>query len=247
MIAALIWDVDGTLAETEETHRAAFNAAFAAAGLDWVWGQALYARLLTVTGGKERIAHYIAAHGGRPPLTAAAIAALHADKTRRYAEAVAAGCLPLRPGVVRLLNEARDAGVPVAIATTTTLGNVEALLRTALGPNAMARFAAIGAGDDVAAKKPSPEIYDMVVQRLGVPPARCVAIEDSANGVRAAQDAGVPVVVTQSLYGGTGGFEGALAVLDHLGDPGTPCTVVAGPPVIAGMVALADLTRWLAG
>jgi len=187
MIAALIWDVDGTLAETEETHRAAFNGAFAAAGLDWVWDEALYARLLEVTGGKERIRHYVAAHGGRPALDDAAVAALHADKTRRYAEVVAAGGVALRPGVARLLNEARNAGVPVAIATTTTLGNVEALLRAALGPDAMGRVAAIGAGDDVAAKKPAPDVYELVVRRLSVPAARCVAIEDTVNGVRAAR------------------------------------------------------------
>ncbi len=145
------------------------------------------------------------------------------------------------------MNEARNAGVPVAIATTTTLGNVEALLRAALGPGAKGRFAAIGAGDDVAAKKPAPDVYELVVRRLSVPAARCVAIEDTVNGVQAARSAGLQVVVTRSLYGGSDGFEGALAVVDHLGDSGTPCTVIAGPPIASDMVVLADLARWIGG
>jgi beta-phosphoglucomutase-like phosphatase (HAD superfamily) len=243
--AALIFDVDGTLAETEDAHRDAFNAAFEAAGLDWRWDEALYLRLLDVTGGKERIRHY-AAVAGLPAPAAEAVAALHADQTERYVAAVAAGRLGLRPGVARLIKEARAAGVPVALATTTSLPNVESLLAATLGPDAIGWFAAIGAGDVVAAKKPAPDVYVYVLDRLGLDPARCVAFEDSENGVASARAAGLPVVVTVSRYTAHQSFPDALAVLDHLGEADAPCAVMAGLPAGGGMVDLATLARWLA-
>ncbi len=244
-LAALVFDVDGTLAETEELHRRAFNEAFAAAGLEWHWDTALYARLLDVTGGKERIAHWVTAHGGQPALDAGAIQRLHADKTARYTALVADGAVALRPGVQRLLDEAWSAGLPVAIATTTSLPNVEALLGAALGPSALSRFAVIGAGDVVPAKKPAPDIYQWVLARLALPPERCIAFEDTVNGLRSATDAGIPTVVTTSLYGGEQGFDDALAVVDHLGDAGLPCRVLRGPALPQPMVDLDGLRGWL--
>ena len=238
--AALIFDVDGTLAETEELHRHAFNAAFAAHGHPFAWDQALYARLLEVTGGKERIAHYLREYEPDARLTAADIAALHADKTERYARSVASGELALRRGVARLIREAEVAGVPLAIATTTSRPNVDALLRATLGRQP---FRVIAAGDEVSAKKPSPEIYELCLRRLGLPASRCVAFEDTLNGLRSAQGAGLRCVVTVSAYGGTGPFPGALAVVSHLGEPGLPPTSHAGAPV-ASMVDLEWLSQF---
>lgn len=251
-LEALIFDVDGTLAETEELHRLAFNDAFAAAGLAWAWDPPLYGRLLDVTGGKERMRHYIDAHGGLPALDAPAIAALHRDKTARYTALVAGGGIAFRPGVLRLMDEARDAGLRIAIATTTSPANVEALLRAALGPDGPARFAAVAAGDVVRAKKPAPDIYHLALEQLGLPARACLALEDTPNGLRAALGAGIATVVTTSLYGGTEDFEGALAVVNHLGEPGDPigepgepCRVLRGPPLIGDCVTLAELRRWL--
>ena len=241
---ALIFDVDGTLAETEEVHRRAFNEAFAAAGLPWHWDEPLYARLLDVTGGKERIRHFIDG-GAQPDLDPAAIARLHADKTARYTALVATGQVPLRPGVARLLDEAEAAGLRLAVATTTTPANVDALLRATLGPEAPARFAVIAAGDMVPAKKPAPDIYRLALERLGLPPGRCIAVEDTVNGLRSAAGAGIPTVITTSLYGGTARFEGALAVVDGLGQPDAPCRVLRGLALGGPTVTVADLRRWL--
>lgn len=220
MLEALIFDVDGTLAETErDGHRLAFNAAFKEAGLAWHWDVALYGELLAVTGGKERMTRYAGSHA--PELAAKAgfdnlIRKLHVLKTEHYVQLVQAGRIPLRPGVGSLLREARAAGLGLAIATTTSPENVSALLRASLGPDAEGWFAVIGAGDVVPAKKPAPDIYLWVRERLGLPAASCLVVEDSVNGLRAARAAGLPTVVTQAQYTRGQDFSGALAVLPDL-------------------------------
>jgi HAD superfamily hydrolase (TIGR01509 family) len=222
---ALIFDVDGTLADTETAHLQAFNAAFAEVGLDWHWDAPLYTRLLKVAGGKERLLHYWRmadpeeARGSKVKET---IDAVHAIKTRHYAERVSAGGLPLRPGIARLIVEAREAGMPLAIATTTTPANLDALLQAPLGADWRRRFAAICDAGTTAVKKPAPDVYLAVLDRLGLEAADCLAIEDSENGLRAARAAGIPTVVTPTAYSAQDCFDGALLVLPHLGDPDEP-------------------------
>lgn len=244
-IKALIFDVDGTLAETEEVHRQAFNDAFAAAGLDWVWDRYLYRRLLEVTGGKERMAHYVEAF--RPDEVGRVlpmIATLHRDKTARYAQIVATGSVPLRPGVRRLIAEAESAGVALAVATTTTPDNVTTLLDAGLGAGGAARFAVIGAGDIVPNKKPAPDIYLHVLARLGIAADEAVAFEDSRNGLLAARGAGLRTVVTPGLYTDDGDFTEAWAVVSDLGEPDAPYRHVAGQGAEDRLVSLAALERW---
>jgi HAD superfamily hydrolase (TIGR01509 family) len=219
-LQALIFDIDGTFADTErDGHRVAFNAAFREAGLSWQWDAVLYGELLAVAGGKERIAHYAASMA--PALAARAdfevlLRKLHALKTSHYVRLVGAGGVPLRPGIGRLVRSAREAGVRLAIATTTSPENVGALLRASLGAEALGWFEVVGAGDCVGAKKPAPDIYRWVIERLGLPAAACLALEDSANGLRAAQGAGVPCVITANDYTRGQDFSGALAVLPDL-------------------------------
>jgi beta-phosphoglucomutase-like phosphatase (HAD superfamily) len=203
-LRALVWDVDGTLAETEhDGHRVAFNQAFAEHGLGWHWDAPLYRRLLAITGGKERLAHWWRLHD---PLTAALpdtparILQLHARKTAIYVDLVAQGRVALRPGVARLLQAAHDEGLVLAIATTTSPDNVTALLAATLGDSSPAWFACIGAGDVVPAKKPAPDIYRWVLQRLHLAPGEALALEDSAPGAAAAVAAGLATVVTRSRY-----------------------------------------------
>lgn len=214
---ALIFDVDGTLAETEEVHRRAFNEAFAEAGLDWFWDQVTYARLLRVAGGKERIRAFDQ-RNAVPALTFSEIADLHRIKTARYAALIAAGGCPLRQGVRSWLASARRRGQRLAIATTTSHGNIAALLSVALGLDWADLFETIVAGDDVPRKKPAPDVYVEVLARLGLAPADCVAIEDSGNGLAAAARAGIPVVITRSIYFSEDDFAEALFVVDDLSD-----------------------------
>jgi beta-phosphoglucomutase-like phosphatase (HAD superfamily) len=246
LLKALVFDVDGTLADTErDGHRVAFNRAFAEAGLDWDWTVALYGELLSVTGGKERILHYLQHYNTafvRPADLAGFIAALHRSKTRHYTTMLAEGAIPLRPGVRRLLEEARDAGIPLAIATTTTPENVTALIESTLPDGAMSWFEAVGAGDMVPSKKPAPDIYTWVLDELGLEPTQVIAFEDSAHGLHAAQGAGIDrVVVTVNGYTEGQDFAGATVVLESLGEPAAPARSLAGRAPAAGLVDLGYL------
>lgn len=247
-LSALLFDVDGTLADTErDGHRLAFNAAFAEAGLDWDWTVPLYGELLRITGGKERIRYYLDHYNtafkyprGRDEL----IAHLHASKTGLYTRLLAQGKIPLRPGVRRLVEEARREGVRLAIATTTSPANITALLEYARPALPAAWFEVIAAGDVVPAKKPAPDIYYYTLERLGLRSEQCLAIEDSENGLKSASQAGLKTVVTVNDYTCEQDFSGATLVLDHLGEPDQPCRVLNGSLVSgAGYVDMEMLRR----
>ncbi|MGJ5201984.1 HAD-IA family hydrolase [Bradyrhizobium sp. HKCCYLR20261] len=215
---ALIFDVDGTMAETEEIHREAFNEAFVAVGVDWHWGRRIYKELLRIAGGKERIRAFDQMRRSGPPLSDTVVARLHRIKTERFAALMAAKGCALRPGVQALLEAAWKREQRVAIATTTTRVNIDALLAPVLGTDWETKFAAVVAADDVARKKPAPDVYLEVLSQLDLPAASCIAIEDSGNGLLAAIRAGVPVLITRSLYFHDDTFNGALGVLEDLGE-----------------------------
>jgi HAD superfamily hydrolase (TIGR01509 family) len=207
---AIIFDVDGTLAETEELHRLSFNETFAAMNVDdlwpdprrrWLWSREDYGRLLATTGGKERIAAYLKEDLGLDPSGfGARIGEIHAAKTRRFGELLAEGALAPRAGVERIIAMARARGVKLAIATTTSPANVEALCRALFRAPAGDIFAAIAAGDDAPRKKPAPDVYLLALARLGLPASASVALEDSRNGLLAAKAAGLRCVISPSHY-----------------------------------------------
>jgi HAD superfamily hydrolase (TIGR01509 family) len=235
VLKALIFDVDGTLADTErQGHRVAFNRAFAEARLNWVWDEALYGELLTVTGGNERIRHFVTAYHPSISIDEAElntfIEDLHTAKTRHYLALLERGRIPTRPGVIRLIKEAKAAGLRLAIATTTTLENVEALLFSSFGTGTPDWFEVIAAGNIVLNKKPAPDIYEHVLTRLGLKASDCLAFEDSENGLRSSLGAGIPTLVTVNDYTAGQNFNGALLVTDHLGEPEQPVTCLSEAP-----------------
>jgi len=219
MLQALIFDLDGTLADTEETHRQAFNAAFIESGLWWDWSPPLYTRLLEISGGKERLCHYIDSLGATADERArlmGMVPALHETKTRIYTDLVVRGQRPFRPGVLPLLHAARAAGLRLAIASTTTAANVTALLQANLGARPDIGFDVIACGDQVQEKKPAPDIYRLVLASLRLAPESCIAFEDSLNGLRAAKGAGLVTVVTPSGWTIEQDFSAADLVLPSL-------------------------------
>jgi len=213
---ALIFDVDGTIAETEELHRQAFNETFLRAGMDWHWGTTVYKDLLRVAGGKERIGAFDHMRKSQHPLTDSDIAGLHRIKTGCFADLLAKQGCPLRPGVQALISAAMARGQQLAIATTTSRENVDALLTAALGNGWSEIFEVVVAGDEVSRKKPAPDVYLEALSRLRLAGPDCLAIEDSANGLVAAVHAEIPVLITRSLYFQDDDFTEALLVLDDL-------------------------------
>jgi len=235
---ALIFDVDGTLADTErDGHRVAFNQAFADVGLGWSWSEELYGDLLIVAGGKERLRYFLRAYQPEIPPSLLPqsksqqmefIQKLHHLKNSYYKQRLSSGKIPLRIGVQRLLQEARQRGYRLAIATTSSFENVVALISSTLGPEAMDWFEVVAAGDIVPEKKPAPDIYHYVLDQMALPPRHCLVIEDSQYGLQSATAAGLPTVITVNGYTKTQGFSSARLVLSHLGEPNRPFRILGG-------------------
>jgi HAD superfamily hydrolase (TIGR01509 family) len=246
-LKALIFDVDGTLANNEQSgHRVAFNLAFADAGLDWSWDRDTYADLLETFGGKERLLRYLEEYRPEfdPPTGRERfIREVHRQKTRRYQELLNKGSIPLRPGVARLLREAHQAGLRLAIASTTTEINATTLLSNALGEQSLSWFDAFACGDVVAAKKPAPDIFLYALRRLGLTADECIAMEDSDSGLASAMGAGLLTVITVNESTRDQDFPGAAIVLDQLGEPWDGFQVLAGDAEGATLVDVAFLRR----
>ncbi|MEQ8451545.1 MAG: HAD-IA family hydrolase [Nitratireductor sp.] len=237
-IRAIVFDVDGTLAETEDLHRRSFNEAFAEHGLDWNWDRPLYTQLLGIAGGRERIIAYARMMGRQVDADG-----LHQRKTELYNRTIQEGAIALRPGVAALIDRARRKHLSLAIGTTTSRPNVVSLLKSTLGGEALRVFASIRTGEDVGAKKPDPEVYRLVLSDLGLSGPECVCVEDSRNGLLAARGASMRTVITPSQFTCHEDFSGADLILRNLAMPWSspefqPFTSLMDQPV--------DLCRLLA-
>jgi len=240
-LKAIIFDVDGTLANTEhDGHLKSFNEAFEYYGLDWYWDSPLYGALLSVSGGKERLTHYINNYSPKlkQVLTESDIANIHNKKTEIFINRISKGFISLRIGVERLINDAHDNNLKLGIATTTSFNNVKVILESTLGKDALDNFEIVAAGDIVDKKKPASDIYDYVLDKMNLNCNECVVIEDSEIGFQSATSAGLKTVITLSEYTNTKNFKGALVVLDHLGEDDQPFQIVNGTPTTHTLVSV---------
>lgn len=235
-LKALLFDVDGTLADTEpDGHLPAYNRAFRELGLDWKWSKALYRKLLLQPGGRERIDHYLQKHN--PELgehksdverdRSAWVDDLHQVKSKHFRRRLKSGRVPLRPGVRRLMLEVADAGLQLGIVTNASKASLKPFLLHALGDDLRKHISVITSGEEVAYKKPAPDIYRLACARMGLQASECVAVEDSAMGLQSAYSAGIAVVVTVNADTRNQDFSQALLVVDQLGEPDAPCSLLA--------------------
>jgi HAD superfamily hydrolase (TIGR01509 family) len=221
VLKSILWDVDGTLAETErDGHLPAFNQAFETMGLPWRWTDEHYAQLLAVAGGHERLLHDMNSYGRGPadPQKARALAeSVHRLKNEFYSNIAGGGGLALRDGVVELLEDCSQAAIRLGIVTTTSRSNVECLLGTHLGADWESRFAVVVCAREAPNKKPHPQAYLLALEALQLRAREAIAIEDAPAGVAAARAAGVPVIVARSHYFASIDPAGVLAVGPSLG------------------------------
>ena len=238
-LKAIIFDVDGTLAATEETHRQAFNAAFKEFDIPFQWSVSEYIELLNISGGKERIFKFLESKkfeaSGNENLRTYTLK-VHQRKSEIYREKLIAGHIGPRNGVKRLIKEARQKGISMAIATCTSTANIEVVLRSALGEDALSYFETLVSCDLVVDKKPSPAVYQYALASLGLKPENCIVVEDTSNGNRAALSAGLKTVITTHPLTVDEDFTSASLVIDQLGEPDKHFTVNSGDSFGAGYV-----------
>lgn len=222
-LKALLFDVDGTIADTEEVHRQSYNQAFLRLSLGWTWDPALYAELLSISGGPDRLSVWIdrldVPDAERQRLRQL-IPHIHRTKTEEYAARLEEGQLRLRPGVLRLIREACDAGLQVGCVSSSAWSNVSNLLAEVFRGASGVRIAATVGSDMVPRKKPAPDLFEMLMRMMRVEAADCLAIEDSGNGVAAARAAGLAVLATPNRWTLGQDFSSATVVLSSLGEPG---------------------------
>ena len=248
-LKAVFFDLDGVIADSEDLHRRAFNAAFGEFGLAWHWDFAIYKELLSIAGGQERIRHYLERAEPsllRRPDCADFIKAMHKAKNQTYNELVGREKSLLRPGVAELIEQLRAEGVKCVVATSTSRENVHTALQKGFGGGYEKLFAAIADGDRVAEKKPSADLYIWALGELGLPPIACLAIEDAPRGVEGANSAGIKAVAVVSRYTDGEEFPAAVAVLDGFGTASKPFGLLKGSdPGPVRVVSPRLLRAWL--
>tara|TARA_B100001248_G_C27242029_1_gene389797 strand:- start:32 stop:787 length:756 start_codon:yes stop_codon:yes gene_type:complete len=231
LLSAVLFDVDGTISETEDFHRKSFNEAFKEFNLDWFWDEAIYKELINIGDGKERIEYYI--KRAWPEMLeyknlTKYINSIHKVKNEIFKDFIMDSGITFRPGVLRLINELRENNIRIAIVSSTTQEDLLTLFKNGLNMDPTSTFDLIAHGGCTENKRPSPEIYEWILEKLRIPPQSCVAIEDSLRGLRSAVNANINVLVTPSLYTKTENFEEANIVVSSLGEYEKPFEVIKG-------------------
>ncbi len=230
-LSAVLFDVDGTIAETEEFHRRSFNEAFREFNLDWFWDEAIYKELINIGGGKERIIYHI--KRAWPEMLnfknlTKYIDSIHKIKNEIFEDYMEDQNITPRPGVLRLIKELKKEKIRIALVSSSSKTNVFNLFQKALKINPEDEFDFIAHGDITKNKKPSPEIYEWTLEKLRLPPQACIAIEDSPRGMESALRANINVLITPSIYTADEKFKNAKLVISNLGEKDDPFKKICG-------------------
>ncbi len=240
---AVVFGSLGTLTETSDLHRRAFNQAFSELGLEWEWSEETYTDLLVHIGGANRILAFAKSHGDDSVTTTTATE-LHRYKTKLYADLVAEAPSTIRPGVHRLIRSVKEAGLKLGFATSTSRANIDASIASLDGLVTLDDFDSVITIDDLDRGKPAPDAHVVCMSRLGVGAGNTIAIEDTENSVASASIAGATIVATPGDYAVDQNFSSAAVTVTSLGDPDTQAFIVGdGPKLDDGMVTLDWLTR----
>ncbi|MCH2677053.1 MAG: HAD-IA family hydrolase [Alphaproteobacteria bacterium] len=246
-LAGILFDVDGTIAESEEVHRKSFNESFKEFGVKWHWDRAIYKELLNIEGGRERIQYYIERTDpdqlNRPDLSSF-ISSIHDAKSQVYSALMTKEGVPIRPGALRLIKEAKKEGLKLAIVTASTEESLRALFQYLPEKDLLNYFDVIADGDKVPVKKPAPDIYTWTLQELGLSAKACFALEDSPTGLQSSLSAGIPTIVTVSSFTKGENLSGATLVLSDLGEPSVPFKVLEGDVLGHSFVSIAMLKQF---
>lgn len=250
-IQAVFFDQDGVIIDTErDGHRVSFNMTFKEFGFTDEWDVEYYHELLQIGGGKERMKHHWKTKGFSKPMTEEEVDALipqmHKRKTALFVELIESGKLPLRPGVHRFMKEAMEAGLKIAVCTTSNEQAAKAITEKMLSD---IKFDLVLAGDVVKNKKPDPEIYILALEKLGLKPEEVFVVEDSKNGVRASKAAGIKTIVTTNGYTEKEDVSAGDIIVSCLGDPdGEKAVLRKGElPGFDGVVRVKDVIAAFGG
>jgi len=216
-LSGIVFDVDGTLAETEEFHRRAFNLTFSRRKMNWYWSKRDYKKLLFVTGGHERMEHYQSlATPRKNHFSKEYLRDLHIEKTKCYENLITNSHIKARKGVTKLIRAAKKTNMRIGISTATSFKNIDTLCKSLWAESARTIFDKIASGDEVRNKKPSPDLYRLILRKLNLMGSECIAIEDSRNGLLAAKGAGLTTLIVPSLYTSHENFSEADFLSDSL-------------------------------
>ena len=230
-LSAVLFDVDGTIAETEDFHRKSFNEAFKEFNLDWFWDEAIYRELINIGGGKERIMYHI--KKAWPEMLSYKnlsnyIDSIHKIKNEIYEDYIKDSSIEPRPGIKRLIDELKVNKIKIALVSSTSEINLKNLFKFGLGIDPYSEFDLVAHGDSTKLKKPSSEIYEWALQKLQLPHQACVAIEDSPRGLESSKGATLKTIITPSKLTINEIFKGADLVVSDLGEKDKPFKLISG-------------------
>lgn len=244
---AIIFDVDGTIAETDEIHRAAFNLSFRDKGLRWHWSHSVYARLSDAQSPHDKLLKFIAEFRADELdefIRTGMFDAVIARANRHFIELIESGSVSLRAGVARLIKEARNARIKLALCTISPVNTFEVLLQNHFGLSALDIFDVVTTRETLPTAADALVAYKHTIERLGCTPNTCFAVENSEAGVRAARSAGLRVVATPGIYTSSGDFSQADVVISDLGHPAAPFQLIRGNAAMHNFVSIDALQTW---